>query len=79
MAQPLSIGELAPQTRSRKLLEADKSDTMHIWLGFKTQAEMEKALKEGKKFRRPSGVSELGDIDEMLGKFTMDTVPVPRH
>ena len=42
-------GDLAPQTRSRKLLERPREDSMHIWLGFKNREEMEKAMREKKK------------------------------
>jgi len=66
---PFDTGQLAPQTRSRKLLDQPKEDSMHIWLGFKNREEMEKALREKKKAqqrnaRRKSSVVVMNEIAE---------------
>ena len=68
-------GDLAPQTRSRKLLERPREDSMHIWLGFKNREEMEKAMREKKKAQqhqqqrnsRRGSVVVMNEITENYG------------
>ena len=50
----VNTGKLPDQTRSRLLIEAKKDSTMYTWLGFTSQADLMKALKEN-----PSRIKQI--------------------